>query len=143
LARVLGAEDQRAIAEAILRQRLQTDEVRQVAQIRRRSRRPIKECIQEIVGMRPTVERVYVFMGAIVDEGVMDALSGRTQEQRNRMLLDGLEILGLEASGRLGVQFFTLVGDERLNDCLNAEGRESIERRLRAYIKEAIDDVIS
>jgi DNA-binding transcriptional MerR regulator len=141
LTRIKAFDDQHAIVEAILEQRLETDEVRQVAQIRRRSQRPIKECIQEILGMRPTVERVYVFMGAVVDEGVKTALGDCTQEQRNNLLNSALKSLGLSASGRLGEQFFTIVGDKRLNAFLNDEGREVIESRLRSYIKENIGSI--
>ena len=141
LARVSSPDDQRAIAKAILERGLQTDEVRQVAQLLKRSGRSVGECLDEVLGMRPTVERVYVFMGAIVDEAVKSALAEQTQEQRNALLRSGTEALGLNASGRLGEQFFTLVGDEGLNARLNGEGREAIESRLRAYIKEHVRGV--
>lgn len=138
LARVSTPKDKRAIAEAILQQGLQTDEVRQVAQLLKRSQQPVQECLREVIGMRPTVERVYVFMGAIVDEAVKAALANQTQEQRNGILRGGIEALGINASGRLGEQVFTLVGDERLNTRLISEGREAIESRLRTYIKENV-----
>lgn len=138
LARVSAPEDMRVIAEAILEQGLQTDEVRQVAQLLKRSQRPIHDCLREVIGMRPTVERVYVFMGAIVDETVKVALADQTQEQRNTLLRAGIDALGLNASGRLGEQVFTIVGDERLHTRLNTEGREAIESRLRKYIKENV-----
>lgn len=138
LARVATPEDKRAIAQAILEQGLQTAEVRQVAQLLKRSQRPVQECLREVIGMRPTVERVYVFMGAIIDEAVKEALAELTQEERNSVLRAGIEALGLNASGRLGEQVLTLVGDERLNVRLNSEGHEAIEARLRTYIKENI-----
>ena len=50
LVRVPDEDDQRAIARVILEEGLQTGEVRQVAQILRRSRRPVEECIAEILG---------------------------------------------------------------------------------------------
>jgi hypothetical protein len=81
---------------------------------------------------------VYVFMGAIVDEVVKGMLADQTQEQRNGLLRSGIEALGLKASGRLGEQFFTLVGDEHLNARLNREGRETIESQVRTYIKENV-----
>jgi hypothetical protein len=138
LARVSAPEDKRAIATAILEQGLQTDEVRQVAQLLKRSRRTVQECLREVIGMRPTVERVYVFIGAIADEAVKAALAAQTQEERNGLLRSGIKALGLNTTGRLGEQVFTLVGDERLNSQLNREGREAIEARLRSYIKENI-----
>lgn len=138
LARVSSPEDKRAVATAVLEQRLQASEVRQVAQILRRSERSVQECLREVVGMRPSIERVYVFVGAIVDEGVRSALVAQTQEHRNGLLRSGIEALGLKATGRLGEEVFTLVGDERLNTRLNSEGREAIESQLRTYIKENV-----
>jgi hypothetical protein len=138
LARVATQEDKRAIAESILERGLQTDEVRQVAQLLKRSGRPVAECLREVIGMRPVVERVYVFMGVIVDEAVKGALADQTQEGRNAILRSALEALALSASGRLGEQFFTLVGDERLNARLDSEGREALECRLRTYIRDNV-----
>ncbi len=139
LVRVPDADDQRAIAAAILEQGLETDEVRQVAQIRRRSGRPIEDCLREVLGMRPTVERRYVFIGAVGDEDVQAALADLTQAERNALLRSGVEALGLTgASGRLGEKLFTLVGDERFNSWLNSEGKKTIEARFRAHIAEKV-----
>jgi len=142
IARVPDVEDKQAIAHAVLEQGLQTDEVRQVAQLRRRSNRPIAECLKEVIGMRRTVERRYVFIGAIDDENVRVAVSRLTQAERNALLHSGLKVLGLDSvSGRLGEQLFTVVGDERLNSRLNSEGRRIIEARLRTYIAENVVNV--
>lgn len=133
LARVPDNKDKVAIVNAILEHGLQTDEVRQVAQIRKRSGRTIEDCLKEVIGMRPTVERRYVFIGAVGD--LQAALAEKTQAERNAMLHSGLEALGLtDAFGRLGVKIFTLVGDERMNNRLGSEGREVIEARLKAHI---------
>lgn len=134
LVRVPAPDDQRAIATAILERGLETSEVRQVAQIRRRSGRPIDECLKEVIGMRPTVERVYVFMGAIVDADVQAALTTLTQAERNALLHSALKAIGFDAAGRLGEQLFTLVGDEHLNSRVSSGGWKVIEARLRTYI---------
>ncbi len=142
LGRVPDAADQRAIATAILEQGLQTDEVRQVAQIRKRSGRTIEDCLKEVLGMRPTIERRYVFIGAVADEEVQAALADLTQAERNALLYSGVEALGLAGtSGRLGEKLFTLVGDERLNSSLSNEGKKTIEARLRAHIAEKLANV--
>ena len=138
LARIRSAEDRRAVAASIIEHRLRRHEVRAVAQIRKRSRKTIQECIREVLGMRPVVERIYVFMGAIIDHEVNTALASRTQAERNSLLGSGLAALGIEGSGRLGEQLFTIVGDERLNSQLNRDGREVVESRLRMYIKENV-----
>ncbi len=140
LVRVRDADNQRAIASAILEQRLKTDEVRQVAQLRERSGRTIEECLEEVLGMRPTVDRRYVFIGVVGDADVQAALADHTQAQRDVLLRSGLEALGFPGgSGRLGEKLFTLVGDERLNTWLENEGKATIEARLRAHIAEGFD----
>lgn len=142
LVRVTDPDDQRAIATAVLEQGLKTDEVRQVAQIRRRSKKPIQKCLTEVLGMRPTVERRYLFIGAVGDGDLEAALAEMTQAERNVLLNSGLEALGLTgASGRLGEQLFTLVGDEHLNSRLRGEGRTAIEARLRAHIAKKVGNV--
>ena len=141
LVRVPDEDDQRAIARVILEEGLQTGEVRQVAQILRRSRRPVEECIAEILGMRPTIERRYVFIGTVGNEEMQAALNGLTQVERDRVLMSSIEAMGLTgASGRLGDQLFTLVGDERFNAALAEKGRKNIEARLRAEIARKIRD---
>jgi hypothetical protein len=142
LVRVPDADEQRAIATAILEESLQTAEVRQVAQIRRRSRQPLEDCLREVIGLRPTVERRYVFIGAVGDADVQARLADLTQAQRNALLLLGLEALGLPGtSGRLGEKLITLVGDERLNSEIKRQGGETIEARLGAHIAENISNV--
>lgn len=142
LMRVTDPDDQRAIATAILEQGLQTDEVRQVAQTQRRSGRPIQDCLKEVLGMRPIVERHYVFIGAVGDGNLQAALAEMTQADRNALLHSGLEALRFTGtSGRLGEQLFTLVGDERLNSRLSSEGRKATEARLRAHIAEKVANV--
>ena len=135
LARVSEPDDQRVLTTAVLEQGLQMDEVRQVIQLRRRSRRTIDECLQEILAMRPTVNRHYVFIGAVADRKVEAVLGQMQQAERDAFLRTSLEALDLrEASGRLGEKFFTLVGDERLNGKLAKQGKETIEARLRQYL---------
>ena len=130
-----NSDDQRTIAIAVLEQGLQMDEVRQVIQLRQRSGRTMEECLKEVLGMRPTVERHYVFIGAVGDESVEAVIGEMTQAERDALLRSSLEALDLQgASGRLGEKLFTLVGDERLNGKLISQGKEAIEARLRAYI---------
>lgn len=142
LARVPDIDDQRKIASAILEQGLQTDEVRQVAQIRRRSQRDIDDCLNEILGMRPTVEHRYVMIGTVSDPEIRAALSVLTQKERDAYLHSALESLHIDGvSGHLGDQLFTLVGDDQLNIKLNSEGREAIEAQIRAAIRKRVVNV--
>ncbi len=130
------------IVNAILEHGLGTDEVRQVAQLRKRSARPIEDCLKEVIGMRPKVDRRYVFIGAVEDANVRGAIANLTQAQRNSLLEASLKALDLgSVSGRLGQQLFTLVGGEELNNRLQSEGRENIEARLRTFIAENVANV--
>lgn len=139
LARVSDRDSQRAVATAILEQKLRTDEVRQVIQLHKRSGRTMKECLNEVIAMRPTVERHYVFIGAVSDERVEAILAKMAQSERDALLRFGIDALDLKGtSGRLGAKLFTLVGDERLNGTLMSQGKESIEARIRASITEKV-----
>lgn len=140
LARMSDREDQSAVATAILEQGLQTDEVRQVIQLQKRSGRAMKECLQEVIAMRPTVERHYVFIGTVGNEGAEAVLAKMSQSERDALLRFGIVALDLQGtSGRLGEKLFTLVGDERLNGALISQGKETIEARLRANITAKVE----
>lgn len=139
IARVDDKDEQRALAAAVLEQRLQMDEVRQVVQLGQRSGRTVEERLQEVLGMRPTVVRHYVFVGAVGDEGVEAVLGTMTQIERDTILRSGLDAVNLRgASGRLGEKFFTLVGGEQLKGELTDPGQKITEARLRAYLAEKV-----
>ena len=142
LARVSDPADQRALSKAIIEESMQTAEVRQVAQTRLRSGRPIADCLKEVIGMRPTIERHYVFIGAVGHEGLQAGLAELTQAQRNVVLVSALEALGIAGvSGRLGEQVFTIVGDERFNSELRTQGKAKIEARIRSQLWEDLRGV--
>ena len=89
-------------------------------------------------------ERRYVFIGAVGDDEIQAALARLTQLQRNALLHESLEFIGLTtASGSLGEQVFTLVGDEQLNRELNRKGRQIVEAQLKSYFVERVADVHS
>ena len=139
LVRLRDHHDQKIVAEAVLAQRLTSKEVRQVTQLRTRSGRPAQECVQEIVGMRPIVERRYVFMGAIAEDEIVSVLSEISQRDRDALLSSSLEDLGLEsASGRLGSKIFTLVGGDDFGQSMQRVGKQSIEQRIRQHIWEHV-----
>lgn len=138
LARLKDACDQRAVAEAVLADGLSSKEVRQVVQLRRRSGRDIKTCVDEVLDMRPKVEKRYVFVGSVSPENV-GPLSRLTQAVRDEILASGIEELGLRSTaGRLGPRFFTLAGDERFDASMREIGKENMEARLRSHISEAV-----
>ena len=90
--------------------------------------------------MRPTVVKRYVFIGSVASDD-MEVLRALVQSVRDSILAAVIEKIGLEgATGRLGVRFFTLVGDERFNATLRDIGKETIEARLRIHISRAVID---
>ena len=134
-------DDKRAVARSILAHGLESKEVRQVAQLRRRSGRLIGECVEEVLSMRPTVEKRYVFIGSVTEESLANALGKLTQRERDAILDSGIERLELfGGSGRLGQRFFTLVGDERFDASMERIGKDNVETLLLAQIGEAIND---
>ena len=140
LARMDNREDQQAVATAILEEGLRTDEVRQAIQLHRRSGRTITECLEEVIGMRPTVERHYLFIGAVGDDRVEEILAKMAQSERDALLRFSIDAVDLQGtSGRLGEKLFTLVGDERLYRTLISQGKDNIEARLRANITAQVD----
>ena len=140
LSRFQDPEDQRTVAEAILSKRLNSKEVRQVVQLQKRSGRTIEACVEEILGMRPTVERRYVFIGSVAEENVA-GLGGLTQTAKDSILKSGIKRFNLQgATGRLGTRFFTLVGDERFNASMLDVGKENIETLLRTHISETVSN---
>lgn len=139
LVKVKDAKDQRVIADAILSHGLNSREVRQIGQLRKRSGRTVELCIDEVLGMRPMVEKHYVFVGSVAKRCISQ-LAGLTQAARDSILGSGIKRMGLSgATGRLGTKFFTLVGNDQFNTSMQAVGKEKIERQLRAHILETIE----
>ena len=141
LERLRDENDQRAVAEAVLTNNLDSKEVRQVVQLRKRSGRTVDECVKEVLGMRPITQRRYVFIGSVNGRNDEEMLGKLTQTERNAILELGIKRLDLRgASGRLGKRFFTLVGDERFNASMKSIGKENIEAQLRTYIVKAVEN---
>ena len=135
----LQEADQRTLIGLILAHCLNSKEVRQVVQLRIRSGRAIGSCVAEIIGMRPTIERRYVFIGSVGEANVENALERLTQAERNSILERGIDNICLQgATGRLGERFFTIVGEEAFERSMNRVGKGNIEARLRTHISESI-----
>ena len=144
LTRFEDIANQRIVAEAILSNRLTSKETQQIVQLRKRSGRPIEDCIKEVLGMRSNIEKCYVFIGIISDKEIERRLSQIKQTNRNAIIESSIRKLKLcEVNGRLGTRFFTLTGGDKFNKSMDAIGKENIEIDLRKYISEVISDVES
>lgn len=135
--------DQTIVATAAIEHNFNSKEVRQVAQLQRRSSRPLDDCIAEVVGMRPVVENRHVFFGVSGLEPVSSNLRGISQERRESLLRDAIDELGVSGiTGHLGDQLFTLVGGDALDQLLSRLGREVVEARIQQHLAEGVKHAI-
>ncbi len=133
-------EDQRVLGAAIMASKLNSKEVRQVAQLRLRSGHSVDRCVREILRMRPNIVRRYIFIGSVAPENI-EELQTLTQLARDSMLRSSMEKVGIRsATGRLGVKFFTLVGDENFNSSMQEIGKRNIEKQIRFHISQSVTD---
>lgn len=131
LAKLGNQGDQREVADAVLKHGLTSREIRQMAQLRKRSDRSVTEAIEDGLRMRPKVVRRHVFLGSVSSAGVRDYLASCEQGQRDSLLQRGIEKVGLKgATGRLGRQIFTLVGGDDFGQSMREIGADDIESQL-------------
>jgi len=138
LARLATSEDQEAVANAALKHKLSSAEVRQIVQLRMRSGRSIQECIANGLKMRPEIETRHVFVGAVLNEKVRAKLAATLQAARNAAMAQILaqKFPDLKATGRLAADRFTLVGRDELGARIrNGEKLEAeINRELEGVL---------
>ena len=141
--RLKDVSDQRAVAAAIMAHKFTSHEVREVVQLRQRSGQSISGCIQQVIQMRPVIVRRYVFIGTIAPDQ-MEGLRALTQSDRDLLFALSLKKAGLDsASGRLGVRFFTLIGDDQFDCAMRKIGAATLEVLLRNHIAAAVKEALS
>ena len=141
LVRIRNTDHMHTVAKAVLESGLNSKETRQVAQLLARSGRPPEDALREVIGMRPVIERRYVFIGSIIGESLPAALANRTQQEKDALLRGAIVRLGLAgASGRLGTKRFTLVGDEKFGSSISKVGKNNLEERLCSLIGKELDN---
>ena len=132
LARLEQESDKELVVQAVIANRLSGSEVRQIVQLRMRSHRPIQDCIGEVIGMRPTIAKRFVYVGVISSPGLKEKLATMNQQQRDRLLaraLDGVLAGAAVTVARLGIDRFTLAGREDFGDAIAAK-KDLIEREV-------------
>lgn len=137
----LPNDQQEYACEAIIANQLKKSEVQQVFQIYRRSKRSISDCINEVIRMRPAVERRYVFVGSIRNSSLRHHLLTLRQSDRDALLSEVLvrayASLGLK-SARLGHDLFTIVTDQGGASLLKQGGADVIEEVINKALEERI-----
>lgn len=117
IARLPSAE-QSALFDAALEHGLTKSEIIQTVQIRQRSGKTLTSCLDDVLRMRRSVERTYLFVGRISDQRVQHRLAAVKQSDRDALLQSGLrQAISYPAtwSGKLGVARFSLVGNGALS----------------------------
>ena len=111
LARISDRDDQKTIGFLAAQKMLTKDELRQVVQIHKRTDRDAQEVVDEIVGMRPSVEVTQIFLGSIKDPNLITELRDMTQGDRDRLFSGVLAGQGPTqgVQGRLQPETFSLV----------------------------------
>ena len=118
IARLTRKADQRELARAAVEHQLTAAELTQVAQTRERSGRSVSECVESTLQLRPTIERRYLFIGAITSDEASQELRNRSQIERDallRTIIVARAPPGNLWSMRLGPSSFSLVGPESLS----------------------------
>lgn len=141
IARLKILKEQEFLANAALENRLSKKEVIQIIEVRNKFNKPIGECVEEIIKMRPRIIRRYLFIGAIYSLELQNKLSKMSQKERD-ILFDNVVTMNLPDlpswDGLLGINRFTLIGNEDLNQALSnlpTDFAESINNFLESRIK--------
>jgi hypothetical protein len=114
----LPQEDHVPAANAIVENQLTGGEIKQIVQRVVRSHRKLADAVDEIVQLRPMIERHHLYIGAVIDDGLRTVLASRTQEQRDQLLQEFLREHFPTASTlsvRLGRTRFTISSKDDLS----------------------------
>ncbi len=132
IARLGNDADEESVVQSVLANRLNVSEVRQAVQLRKRSNRPIDACLDEVLKMRPRIEKRHVYIGAITIPTLKQKLTGMTQQQRDEVFGPAVSIVakGLDLPVRkLGPERFTLVGGPDLGKLIS-ERHDTLEQEI-------------
>ena len=139
LARLDDEVEEEEVVRSVLTYRLSGSEVRQVVQLRRRSKRSVKECLNEVVGMRPRVEKRYVYVGAVTNAALKTSLEFMSQGQRDALLTSAINgVLAVKDLSviKLGAGRFTLVGGPDFGEAMN-QRKDLLEQEVNAALQRA------
>lgn len=117
----LSREEQEIFLEAIIQNSLNKKEVIQILQIKKRSNKRIKDCIEDVLRLRPKIIYKYLYIGTILKVELSTYLQEISQKERNETFHNILNkdfLSNVEWEGRLGTIRFSLVGGESLNEYL-------------------------
>lgn len=128
----LDDEIEEKVVPGVLTYRLRGSEVRQIVQLRKRSTRSVEDCLNEVVGMRPRIDKRYVYIGAVTKPDLKTSLECMTQKQRDELfnsVLNGVLDVSDLAVTKLGSGRFTLVGGVDFAEVMNQK-KDSLEQEV-------------
>ncbi len=115
--------DQVLVANKALEYGFSKEEIKQVVQLRQRSREDINSCLTKVLALRPNIERRFVFVGAITDSVLMSSFGAMTQLERDSILrkIVNTRIPQIKkVSTRTSRNRFYLIGDEELSNAMKS-----------------------
>ncbi|KKK56676.1 hypothetical protein LCGC14_3062150 [marine sediment metagenome] len=118
----LDASLQNELAQAILEHDLTKNEVRQITQIMNRSSSNLKEALNQVLELRPRIIKKFVYIGSVLDQSVLDKISTMTQDERDMLLTNILNIIlpsNITYQSHLGKSNYTIVGNDALSEGIN------------------------
>ncbi len=137
VARLRGEADQRELAQAAVEHQLTATEITQVAQTFERSGRSVNECVESALQLHPTVERRFLFIGAVTSEEVNQDLRNRGQRDRDSLLRSVILTRAPQGDSwdmRLGPSSFSLVGPECLSGWISSL-RRNFELEVNSWLE--------
>ena len=132
--------EQVQLCHAALENQLGSAELKQVLQLRRRSQQPIEACVRDVLRLRPQIQRIHVFLGAITSKQLVTRLSCLSQAQRDEIVRTAVRdhFPRLCKFGcRLGTEGFAITGGDEVHDALTKE-RKGFEAVINGALSEAV-----
>lgn len=108
-------EEHEYLFKRALENTLRAKEIQQVVQIRLRSQRPIEECTDDVLKLRPVTIRQVMFIGAITSNDLKLKLRSSTQIERDLLLRKVVTETGPDLEKchyKLGTEKFAVIASE-------------------------------
>ena len=112
----LSELEQELVTPQVIANQMNKEEVRQLIQLRKRSQKNINECVNDVLRMRPTITKRYVFLGAIMEASLRMRLGEMCQIERDEIFASVIDELWGKLPNttmHLGAESFTVATDER------------------------------
>lgn len=140
IARLTTPEEHKYVAKSTLEYSLSKNEVIQVIEVRNKFSKPIGECVEEILRMRPKIVKRYLFIGAIKSANVRNRLSTISQEERDTLFSKAVTTNYPDLpywEGMLGIKGFNLIGNEDLDKALSKLTTD-FESTINDYLESSV-----